>query len=87
MINYFHLYKYSSTWDKAQLGIGMIMGLVSGAIMPSVSIVMGRVVAIFDPKAPEEKMYEEVMAMLRFVAIFGSCLWVCGYFSYAFMSH
>ena len=55
--------------------------------MPTVAIVMGRVVAIFDPRAPQEKMYEEVINMLKFVGVFGSLLWLCGYFSYAFMSH
>lgn len=32
-------------------------------------------------------MYPAIIEMLEYVAIFGSLLWFCGYFSYAFMSH
>jgi ABC-type multidrug transport system fused ATPase/permease subunit len=49
MINYFHLFKYTDTCDKVLLGIGISMGIISGALMPSVAIVMGKVVSIFDP--------------------------------------
>lgn len=87
MINYFHLFKFSSRGDKCLLGIGMAMGLISGCLMPSVAIVMGKVVAIFDPRLGTEKMYEEIINMLKFVAVFGSLLWFCGYFSYAFLAH
>jgi len=87
MINYFHLFKFSSRGDKCLLGIGIAMGLISGCLMPSVAIVMGKVVAIFDPRLGTEKMYEEIIGMLKFVAVFGSLLWFCGYFSYAFLAH
>jgi len=87
MISYFKLFKYSSCADKLLVAVGVLMAILSGAVLPAIAIVVTNVIDAFDPQKTDEQMNEIIVSTLWIVLVFGSVLWVGGYFQYAFLQH
>lgn len=54
MIKFFKLFTYASRGEKLLVAFGIFFAIVAGAISPAVSIVMGKVIAIYDPKYTQD---------------------------------
>lgn len=63
------------------------MGIICGGIAPAVSIIMGKIIFIFDPKYTPEEVNEMIIELIKFIAILTSVLWVTGYMQYAMLQH
>ena len=48
------LYKYSTSWDRWVVRLGLFFSVLAGAAMPTYCIVIGRVVEMFDPDIEAE---------------------------------
>ena len=81
----FSAFKYGSRCDKFMVFCGVLSSIISGLFMPSIALVMGDIVAIFDPNSPVEKVREELWGLLKMIGVLASILWVFGYLQYALM--
>jgi hypothetical protein len=55
MIKFHELYKYCTPGEKAIAFLGCLSSVLAGATAPFVAVIMGNIIALFDPNAtPEE---------------------------------
>ena len=82
-ISFFKLFKYSGCCQKAMMITGLLAAMVAGAAAPSIAIVFGEIVAIFDPENTPDEMMEGITKLFKLIAILCAVLWVFGYLQYA----
>lgn len=84
---------YLSTEDKCLLGFGTLASVLAGAILPSISLVMGNVAAAFsgnDDTSPDDgntNILQTMTVIASIVALIALCLFVFSYMFYAFWQH
>ena len=79
-----HLTRYMSAGTKCKAYTGFIFSIVSGAIMPLMSIIMGEGLRVYDPHATPEQIHESLINLLIFAAILIAATWITCYLGYAF---
>ena len=82
-IPFFKLFKYSSCGQKLLVAIGIISAIISGAAAPTISIIFGEIVAIFDPRNEPQVIEDGIIKLFKLIAVLCSILWVFGYLQYA----
>ena len=82
-IPFFKLFKYSSCGQKLLVATGIIAAIISGAAAPTISIIFGEIVAIFDPRNEPEVIQEGIIKLFKLIAVLCSILWTFGYLQYA----
>jgi ABC-type multidrug transport system fused ATPase/permease subunit len=86
-LNWCMLFKYSTCCEKLIVTIGVIMSILGGALLPSIAVVMGKVVTNYDPGTDRDVMLSEIQKMITWMSVIIGCLWFFSYFQYAFMQH
>jgi hypothetical protein len=85
MIGLIQVYKFSSTKDKLMVLIGIICSMLGGLLLPSIAIIMGELIEIYDPYATEEQISDAMIYLIKVMAALASAIWVLSYMQYAFM--
>ena len=57
--------------------------IISGAAAPSIAIVFGEIVGIFNPGNTDEEIDEGIVKLLKMILVLCGILWVFGYLQYA----
>ena len=57
--------------------------MISGAAAPTIAIVFGEIVGIFNPSNTDEEINEGIIKLIKLIAVLSSILWVFGYLQYA----
>lgn len=84
-IPFFKLFSRSTGCQKAQVGLGIFSAMVAGAVAPSIAIIFGEIVAIFDPNNDAQTIEDAVIKLIKLIAILSAIQWVFGYLQYAFL--
>ena len=79
------LYKYSSPKEKCIVYLGLTFSVLGGASMPMHSIILGRVIMMFDPEISPEASRELLLDFLWFIILAMVTIFVCIYLGYALM--
>ena len=82
-ISFCKLFKYSSCNQKMLVIIGLISSCISGAAAPSIAIVFGEIVAIFNPTNTDEEVNDGIIELFKMIGVLCGILWVFGYLQYA----
>lgn len=85
MINLITLMKFFSTKDKLMALVGVICSVLAGLLLPSIAIVMGELIAIYDPRSTPEEINEGIEYLIKVICGIAITLWVLSYLQYAFM--
>jgi hypothetical protein len=67
--------------------VGCLFSITSGALLPTISIAMGRSIQMFDPNTDTSLIDEQIAWLVKFCCMMGGLLWFTGYFQYAFIQH
>lgn len=59
--------------------------MIAGAVAPSIAIIFGEIVAIFDPNNDAEAIEEGIIKLIKLISILSAVQWVFGYLQYAFL--
>ena len=62
-ISFFKLFKYSSGAQKLQMFVGLIAAVISGAAAPSIAIIFGEIIAIFDPNNSKDEVKDGIILL------------------------
>ena len=84
-LNWCHLFKYSTCCEKIIVGTGVVMAILGGALLPTVAIVMAKVVRSYDPDFGTANMLIEINTLVTFLSLVVAFLWFFAYFQYAFL--
>lgn len=87
MIGLITIMKYSSTKDKALAIFGVLFSVLAGLVAPTVSIVMGELIAIYDPRSTPDEINNGIEFLIKVICAISLTLWVFSYVQYAFMQH
>lgn len=79
------LYKYSTSWDRFLVRCGLFFSLAGGAIQPTYAIIIGQVVAMFQPDIPTEEKREMMINFIGSVVAISIATYVTSYLGYALM--
>ena len=82
-LSFCSLFKYSGACQKFTMFIGILASMVAGATAPSIAIVFGEVVAIFDPNNTQDEMEEGIIKLFKMIGVLCGVLWVFGYLQFA----
>ena len=55
-ISFLKLFKYSPASQKALVSLGIVSSIISGAAAPSIAVIFGEIVKIFDPNNSTEEI-------------------------------
>lgn len=86
-IRFCEIYKYADRKQRCIGLTGMFFACLSGLIMPTMSIVMGRAVALFNPQSTDDERWTNATELVIIAASIASTTWIFGYFQYAFMQN
>ena len=84
-ISFFKLFKYSSGAQKLQMFVGLIAAVISGAAAPSIAIIFGEIIAIFDPNNSKDEVKDGIILLFQFIGILCAVMWIFGYMQFAFL--
>ena len=87
MISLFKVMKYSDTKDKLMALIGVLFSILAGLVTPSIALVMGELIAIYDPRSTPEEINEGIEYLVKIISIIAITLWIFSYLQYSFMQH
>lgn len=79
--------KYSSNKDRAIAIFGVLFSVLAGFVSPLIAIVMGELIAVYDPRSTPDEINDGIIYLVKMIAIISSTLWVFSYIQYAFMQH
>ena len=65
--------------------LGLFSAVIAGASAPSIAIVFGEIVAIFNPTNTADEVEEGIITLIKLIAILSVVQWTFGYFQYAFL--
>ena len=57
--------------------------MISGATAPSIAIVFGEIVGIFNPTNTDEEINDGIIKLFKLIGVLCAILWVFGYLQYA----
>ncbi len=63
--------------------IGLISSIIAGAAAPSIALIFGEIVAIFDPNNSADEVEEGIIKLFKLIGVLSSVMWVFGYLQYA----
>jgi len=84
MINFSQFFKFMTRGDKALMALGTIGALLSGFLMPCISIAMGAVTNTFDPSNSGDEILSAMKMIMVYIVLVGIGSWIFGYIYYAF---
>lgn len=82
-LSFCSLFKYSDACQKTTMIIGILASMIAGATAPSIAIVFGEVVAIFDPNNTQDEMEQGIINLFKMIGVLCGVLWVFGYLQFA----
>jgi len=82
-ISFFHLFKYSSCCQKFLVWVGIFSAVIAGGFSPSIAIVFGEIVAIFDPNNDPEEIEDGIKKLFTMIGFLCAIQWVFGYLQFA----
>ena len=82
---YMDLYKYSSPKEKCVVVLGLTFSVLGDAALPTHSIILGRVVKMFDPDISPEAAREILLDFLWFIIFAMVAIFIFIYLGYALM--
>ena len=62
-IGFLELFKYSSCGQKSVVWLGLLSSVISGAASPTIAVVMGEIIAIFDPGNSKEEVQDGIIQL------------------------
>jgi hypothetical protein len=86
-------FTYLSAKDKVLLGVGTLSAILAGAILPSISLVMGNVAAVFsgsmpaNPVEPQQSMLQIMGLIVGVVIGISISIFAFAYLFFAFWQH
>ena len=82
-ISFFKLFRYSGCCQKTLVTIGILSSVISGAAAPTIAIVFGEIVGIFNPTNTDEEINDGIIKLIKLIGVLCAILWVFGYLQYA----
>lgn len=79
------LFKYSTCCQKFTVYLGLFAAFVAGAFAPSIAIIFGEIVVIFDPNKSAEEVSDGIKTLFKLIGVLSGVQWVFGYMQYALM--
>ena len=89
-VSLFKFFKFLSTWDKVLLIIGTLSSILAGAILPSISLIMGNVASAFtdpDEESQDGDVITDMSFIVSYVILIAASLFIFSYIFYAFWQH
>lgn len=87
-VSLFKFFSFLSPYDKVLLIAGTISSLLAGAILPSISLIMGNVASAFTPGGQgATDIISEMNFIASYVILIATCLFIFSYFFFAFWQH
>jgi ATP-binding cassette subfamily B (MDR/TAP) protein 1 len=89
-VSLFKFFKYLTAWDKVLLAIGSLSAVLAGAILPSISLIMGNVASAFTQPRPGESggdIIQDMSFIVSYVILIAVSLFIFSYVFYAFWQH
>ena len=77
------MFRYSDCSQKALVAIGLAAAMISGATAPSIAIVFGEIVGIFNPTNTDDEINDGIIKLFKLIGVLCAILWVFGYLQYA----
>ena len=65
--------------------IGLIAAVISGASAPTIAIIFGEIIAIFDPNNTKEEVQDGITLLFQFIGVLCGVMWIFGYIQFAFL--
>ena len=82
-IGFCKLFQHSSCCQKFLVYLGCISSCIAGASAPSIAIVFGEIVVIFDPNNSPEEINDGIVTLFKFIGALCGVQWIFGYLQYA----
>lgn len=85
-IHFVKFFSYLNTTDYCLLGFGTVASVLAGAILPSISLVMGNVAAAFSGNSPDgdQSILQTMSVIAAIVSMIALLLFMFSYMFYAF---
>ncbi|CDW71198.1 abc transporter [Stylonychia lemnae] len=80
-------FQHLSRSDKILISIGSVAALVTGALVPIISILMGELADVFDPFKSVQDKKRLVKEISGYIALIAFVIWLTGYIYYSFWQH
>ena len=87
MIPYKYFFRYVTMKEKVLIGVGTFSAFACGALLPSMSLIMGGITNTFDPDNSEDQILETMGTLAWRITLVGVACWIFGYMYYAFWQH
>ena len=87
MIAFSNFFRFLTGRDKALMIIGTCAAVITGVLLPSLSIIMGEITNTFDPDNSAEDIKDTMATLSGYIAIVGLGTWVFGYIYFSFWQH
>ena len=65
--------------------IGLIAAVISGASAPTIAIIFGEIIAIFDPNNTKEEVQDGITLLFQLIGVLCGVMWIFGYMQFAFL--
>ena len=59
--------------------VGLIAAVISGAAAPTIAIIFGEIIAIFDPNNSKDEVKDGIILLFQFIGILCAVMWIFGY--------
>lgn len=83
-INLIKFYSFMTWREKIYFAIGLVGAIVGGALIPSLSLIIGDVTDTFKPTSSPTELLDAMKDVAKFIFILAILTWVFCYFYYAF---
>lgn len=87
MVPFSYFFRFLTPSDKALMILGSISSIVAGALVPSLSIILGNISSTFDPKNTPDEIKSSMKELAGIISLVGLGMWIFGYIYYAFWQH
>jgi hypothetical protein len=80
-------FKYLTGKEKVLYYVGYLAGIIAGAIVPALGIIIGGITTSYDPDKTDTDINKGMLKMFISCQILGVCVWAFSYMYYAFWQH
>jgi len=87
MINMSEFFRYVHGKDRFLMVVGIVSAIISGGLLPFVSVAQGEVTNSFDPNNAKEAIFDRMKQVALVICLVGVGQWFFSYVYYAFWQH
>lgn len=87
MIPFSKFFTYCTGFEKFLYYFGLFAGIIAGAFVPSLGIIIGEITVTFDPDLSNSEINREMSKIFIGTQILGVIIWLFCYFYFAFWQH